>query len=174
MAGGWATELNGLMNESGRQVQIWTGAAIGGSRVSDYLPGGAYYNHTQFTANNPSLIIAGWDLNEYATQVPPATFKSQYQQFINEIRRLSPTSSIMLVHSPWNILPSMPIPQWGYADAINQLAQENGVLLLRMESAFSTSDPYHQYSDGIHHTALGLHVDATLFNFTLRSLCRQG
>jgi lysophospholipase L1-like esterase len=86
---------------------VWNGA-VPGSQVRDYLPGGQYRFHTQFTLNvKPSLVILVFRANDqwmstaYPAEYSPTVFKQQMLQLVNEIRAASPSTTVMIAVAPW-------------------------------------------------------------------------
>lgn len=106
---------------------VWNGA-VPGSVVRDYLPGGRYRNHTEFTLNvKPSLVILVFRTNDQwqSTADPvgysPSVFRAQLLQLINEIRAASPDTTFMVAVSPWNLdtrIDSGTYNQWDYIVAL--------------------------------------------------------
>lgn len=174
----WTSILSGMLNGDGLPVSVWTGAAVGGSTVAQYLPGGVWYGHTQFTANNPSLVLMGWELNEWGSnpQVSPATFKTQYLQLIAKIREFTPTSTLAIVLSPWPVNgANPPYSIFAYGDVVNQVAAQTGALLLRPGTFFPLDNRYGFYSaDGIHHSPAGQWVMGQTVVAILKGWCGRG
>lgn len=115
---------------------VWQGA-VSGSVVGDYLPGGAYRYHVDFTkAVKPTLVIMNWRINdqwlsiEHASEgYTPATFKARYLQLINDIRLASPATTIMIAVSPWILdsrIDAGTYTQWDYINALWEVKVATG------------------------------------------------
>lgn len=112
---------------------IWNGA-VSGSKAADYVPGGPYNFHVQFTANvAPTLVILNWRINDQwlsrrdPATFNPTTFKAQYRQILDQIRASAPTTRIVIAVSPWVMdarLDDGPFNQWDYIAALQQLKNE--------------------------------------------------
>lgn len=106
---------------------IWNGA-VAGSSVRDYLPGGRYRFHTDFTlAVKPSMVILVFRTNDQWGSIPdpagysPTVFKQQLLQLIGEIRAASPNTTFMITAVPWILdtrLDSGTYHQWDYIVAL--------------------------------------------------------
>lgn len=119
----WQTRLSGQIPGSA----VWNGA-VPGSIVRDYLPGGRYRFHSEFTMNvKPSLVILVFRVNDQwqSTADPagysPAVFKAQMLQLVNEIRAASPSTTVMISIAPWILdtrIDSGTYGQWDYIVAL--------------------------------------------------------
>jgi lysophospholipase L1-like esterase len=106
---------------------IWNGA-VPGSLVRDYLDGGRYRYHTEFTmAVKPSLVILvfrandQWMSTEQPAEYSPAVFEAQMLQLVNEIRTASPTTTVMVAVAPWILdtrIDAATYNQWHYIVAL--------------------------------------------------------
>lgn len=151
-------------------VQMWTGAAVGGSQVADFLPGGSLYGHTQFAvAHNPQLIVIGLGTNAHLSNLSPATFDLQYRQLLS---LLPAGSTKLLVHNNW-----VNWTQWqrnydqrAYLAVLEQIATDTGYPLLKLSDALSVGT-VHYMSDGIHASALGEYEKFKAFRTKLTEMC---
>lgn len=121
MAGGGATTAERAWPNVAHRTfapgggQVWNGA-IGGSVTSEYLPGGVYYGHTNFTrVVKPSVVVLGWRINEqyrYEWGLPggatPAQLTANVVSLVNHIREASPGTAFVVVNVPH------PLGDWGY------------------------------------------------------------
>jgi lysophospholipase L1-like esterase len=173
----WNVLRGGLRGDIAPNAEVWTGGSIDGSATADYIPGGPYVGHTEFTVHQPSLILMDWGINDWAGNVPVAVFKAQYQQIIDRVRVLTPTSTIMLIHTPWVYNPTVMAahgPQQPYAAAINELAATNSTLLLRLEWGFP-GDRLELYApDLVHPNAAGQRMQAFGTRTALLAACGRG
>lgn len=107
---------------------VWNGA-VSGSFVGDYLPGGAYYYHTQFTkAVQPTLLVMNWRVNDQwmsighsAEGYTPAVFKQRYRQLLTEVRAATPTTTLAIAVSPWLLDTRIDQGQYKQQDYVNAL-----------------------------------------------------
>lgn len=106
---------------------VWNGA-VPGSLVRDYLVGGRYRYHTEFTmAVKPSLVVLVFRANDQwmSTEQPaaysPAVFQAQMLELIGEIRAASPTTTVMVAVAPWILdtrIDAATYNQWHYIVAL--------------------------------------------------------
>jgi lysophospholipase L1-like esterase len=106
---------------------IWNGA-VPGSQVRDYLAGGQYRFHTEFTmAVKPSLVVLVFRANDqwmstaYPAEYSPAVFQAQMLELIGEIRTASPNTTVMVAVAPWILdarIDSGTYNQWHYIVAL--------------------------------------------------------
>ena len=142
----WPFLLAAAFEEQGVGVTI-DNKALGGSVVTDYLPGGRLHDRiTALRANPPSLIILGTRTNEYHAQMPPGEFERQYEALL----RLLPSSSRrILVNLAWVKTDQTPTySQRDYYDAIVRVARRTGDLpILRLDLHIPVSDEMGLYQD---------------------------
>lgn len=164
-----------LRGDGATGTQIWTGGAIPGSATADYVSGGRYAAHIEFTAHHPDLIFLGWGINDWAGSIPISTFRDQYQQIISRIRELSPDSILVLIHMPWvynTDLLATRGDQADYRDVIRSLAAINHTGYLGLEW-FYRGDDLHQLStpDRVHLNARGQLVQYAAERSFILGLC---
>lgn len=121
----------------GPNSAVWNGA-VAGSVVRDYLPGGRYRFHTDFTlAVKPSLVILVFRANDqwWSAADPsgysPAVFKSQLLQLIREIHAASPNTTVMIGVAPWILdtrIDSGPYNQWDFIVALWDVYKATGAI----------------------------------------------
>lgn len=151
-------------------VQIWTGAAVGGSNVADFLPGGSLYGHTQFAqAHSPQLIVIGLGTNAHLSNIPPATFDIQYRQLLAQ---LPASSTKLLVHNNWVDWIKWPrtYDQRDYLAVLQQISNDTGYPLLKLSDALSVGT-HHYMTDGIHASAVGEYEKFKAFRAKLTEMC---
>ncbi len=131
----WHTKM-GSQLPSGSAV--WNGA-VSGSLLEHYMPGGAYYFHTQFVKNvKPTVVFMNWRLNEQwmSTAYPgydPTSTKNKYFSIINDIKSSSPDTTIVITFSPWALdtrLDAGTYNQWDYLAALWQVKEQTNSLWL--------------------------------------------
>lgn len=154
----WPFLLAAAFEEQGVGVTI-DNKALGGSLVTDYLPGGRLHDRiTALRANPPSLIILGTRTNEYHAQMPHEEFERQYEALI----KLLPSSSRrILVNLAWVKTDQTPTySQHGYYDAIVRVARRTGDLpILRLDLVVPVSDEMGLYqADNLHMNDAGQQV----------------
>jgi len=142
-AGYGVAESKRWANQFARQLPgpnsaVWQGA-VSGSLVGDYLPGGPYQFHVEFTKTaKPTLVILNWRVNdqwmsiEHASEgYTPATFKARYRQILTEIHAASPTTTFMIAVSPWILdtrIDAGTYSQWDYINVLWELKVEFGAI----------------------------------------------
>lgn len=174
----WHAMLDAAFQSDGYGGQVWTGGAIGGSATEDYLRGGRYYGHVEFTDHQPSLVIMNWGINDWYRGTAPSQYRANYQTVINDIRTRSPLSTLLLVHSPWVYDPRSVTEhgeQTPYLAELKRLAADNGVPLLQLEWFFDGDDRADLYTDDqIHHNDRGQVVDYAAIRTQILAMCGRG
>lgn len=180
----WSTQLAAQL--PGPSSTVWN-AAVSGTRVEDYAPGGAYHFHVDFTAAvKPSLVIMNWRANDqwwgnaHPTTYTPATFKARYREILDEIRDASPTTTLALAVSPWILdarIDQGTYSQWDYIVALWELKDEYDAVWLDwmrfMPKAGDSNSAGLLLGDLSHPSAAGQSVmGAATFEF-LRSYCQR-
>lgn len=87
--------------------RLWVGA-VPGSVASDYLPGGIYYAHTEFTrAVRPTVVILDWRINEQylwewnrPRAASPAQLTVNIIALVEHIRQTSPDTTVLIANPP--------------------------------------------------------------------------
>ena len=134
---------------------VWNGA-VSGSLVGDYIPGGQFHFHTQFTAAvKPTVVIMNWRVNdqwmsiEHSAQgYTPATFKARYKQVLDEIRAASLTTTFVIAVSPWILdtrIDQGVYRQWDYIQVLWDLKVRRFIgckAVIRSCSSYSTKTTF--------------------------------
>lgn len=120
----WQTRLSSQLPAGN---SVWNGA-VPGAQVRDYLSGGQYRYHTQFTLNvKPSLVILVFRINdqwmskEQPVAYSPTVFQAQMLQLVGEIQAASPSTTVMLGVAPWVLdtrIDTGPYGQWDFIVAL--------------------------------------------------------
>jgi hypothetical protein len=170
----WHQMLGQSFQSEGVDTSMWIGGAINGSKAVDYAPGGKYSAHTEFCVNNPSLILMDWRINDWWGFTTPSRYQEDFRGVINRVRQLSPTSSILLLNTPWvynsDLLATHPTPQWDYSAKLDQLGTEFNIPVLHLEWFFPGDDPCGFYVlDKVHHSRAGQYVIYTALRSYLLS-----
>lgn len=151
-------------------IQLWTGGAVGGSQVADFLPGGSLYGHTQFAiAYSPQLIVIGLGTNAHLSGQSPAAFEAQYRQLLG----LLPSGSTkLLVHGNWVSWNGFPraYDQRAYLEVLERISADTGNPLLRLSDKMDVGT-YHYASDGVHASQAGEYVKFNAFRGKLTLMC---
>ena len=113
--------------------------AHNGAMASDFLPGGRWTDTTgavaQVQADQPAGLIIELGGNEYNVQVSPATYQANMQTLINNIKAVSPATTIFISHI-WQIgVTQQPVTYtWGqYRTADIALATSNAAGFVDLE-----------------------------------------
>ncbi len=162
-----------------RGAQVWAGGAIDGSVTGDYVPGGRYANHVEFTVNRPSVVVLSWGIAQWAGQHPLDRYREDYQRIVDRIRVLSPQSTVLLVWPSWAYPEWMdwgrPVKQQQYQQVMREVAAANGVYFVGGEWWFPGDDRAGLYSpDRVHHNDRGQVVFYAGMRSYLLGLCGRG
>jgi lysophospholipase L1-like esterase len=172
----WTTLLSRQL-----RAPVWQGA-VGGTTVRDYLPGGAFRFHVDFTRNvGPSLVIMNWRINDQWMSLEhqgytPDDFKAQYSSILADIRASSPSTEFMIAVSPW-VLDSRidgRYNQWDYIMKLWELKEQYGAIWMdwmRFMPPNVQDAPELVGSDGLHPSTLAQSVIAAHTHDRITSYC---
>lgn len=122
----------------------------------------------------PDLSIIQFGANEYATQTPVATYKSNLQTIITRAKQ---TGDVMIVVTVPQT-PGAAIPMASYTAALYQLAATNNVVvvdLYKRWTSFAVSNPLGLYANSVHPSFNGYQdIALALFDATTSFIGNQG
>lgn len=168
---GWTTRIADSMSSA--WATTTTDYAHNGAMAADFLPGGRWTDQVNAVSDlgtrNTNLVIVDVAGNEYWSQRPPATFRTELRQLLTNIRAARPQAIILL-----SIYPELKWQQSAdsgnlplrytynqYATEVYQAAVDFGSPLIDMRqyapSATSTNptQPSVYLPDGIHFNDAG-------------------
>ncbi|EPO7767709.1 SGNH/GDSL hydrolase family protein [Klebsiella aerogenes] len=130
-----------------------------GSHTNNWVNADATRWETAFTTLKANLATIMLGTNDQGIKLAPETFKSNLLTMINRIRTASPTTDIMLICPAENNRPGgNAIPMSSYARKMYELALEQDVAFLNLQSSFGVNPADYAYgsarpwmvSDGLH------------------------
>lgn len=130
-----------------------------GSHTNNWVNADATRWETAFTTLKANLATIMLGTNDQGIKLAPETFKSNLLTMINRIRTASPTTDIMLICPAENNRPGgNAIPMSSYARKMYELALEQDVAFLNLQSSFGVNPADYAYgsarpwmvADGLH------------------------
>lgn len=130
-----------------------------GSHTNNWVNADATRWETAFTTLKANLATIMLGTNDQGVKITPETFKSNLLTMINRIRTASPTTDIMLICPAENNRPGgNAIPMSSYARKMYELALEQDVAFLNLQSSFGVNPADYAYgsarpwmvADGLH------------------------
>ncbi|MCF0361983.1 SGNH/GDSL hydrolase family protein [Klebsiella pneumoniae] len=130
-----------------------------GSHTNNWVNADETRWETAFTTLKANLATIMLGTNDQGIKLAPETFKSNLLTMINRIRTASPTTDIMLICPAENNRPGgNAIPMSSYARKMYELALEQDVAFLNLQSSFGVNPADYAYgsarpwmvSDGLH------------------------
>lgn len=165
---------------------VWVGANHG-SAVVDYLPGGIYYAHTQFTRDvRPTVVLWDWRINDqylFDHNDPrgssPVQLRDRFVALAQHIRQASPTTTVLIINPPKVIAPGWPpATEQAYVSAMweaKTLIPDALWLDLALYSpnTVAQNDAGLMHADGIHQADAGHALTAAAVHQRLHSTCAR-
>nr|WP_260841361.1 SGNH/GDSL hydrolase family protein [Klebsiella aerogenes] len=130
-----------------------------GSHTNNWVNADETRWETAFTTLKANLATIMLGTNDQGIKLDPETFKSNLLTMINRIRTASPTTDIMLICPAENNRPGgNAIPMSSYARKMYELALEQDVAFLNLQSSFGVKPADYAYgsarpwlvADGLH------------------------
>ncbi|HGE7373248.1 TPA: SGNH/GDSL hydrolase family protein [Klebsiella aerogenes] len=130
-----------------------------GSHTNNWVNADETRWETAFTTLKANLATIMLGTNDQGIKLAPETFKSNLLTMINRIRTASPTTDIMLICPAENNRPGgNAIPMSSYARKMYELALEQDVAFLNLQSSFGVNPADYAYgsarpwmvADGLH------------------------
>ncbi|WP_436922008.1 SGNH/GDSL hydrolase family protein [Klebsiella aerogenes] len=130
-----------------------------GSHTNNWVHADAERWQTAFATLNANLVTIMLGTNDQGVKMAPETFKANLLTMINRVRAASPTADILLICPAENNRPGgSAIPMASYARQMYELAREQDVAFLNLQSSFGVKPADYAYGssrpwmvgDGLH------------------------